>query len=40
MPTEKYPYESSGSFRTTDLNYSVSRVGDELTNQLKVLEKQ
>lgn len=39
MPTEKYPYESSGSFRTIDLNYSVSRVGDELTNQLKSFGK-
>lgn len=34
-PTEKYQYEASGNFRTIDLNYSVSRVGDELSNQLK-----
>ena len=33
--SEKYVYEQNGSFRTTDLNYTVSRVGDELTNQLK-----
>lgn len=34
-PTEAYQYESSGNFRTTNLNFSVSRVGDELENQLK-----
>ena len=33
--TEKFNYEETGTFRTTDLNYSVARVGDELTNQLK-----
>ena len=33
-PTEAYPYEESGTFRTIDLNYSVSRVGDSLTDQL------
>ena len=33
--SEKYKYEQTGSFRTTDLNFTVSRVGDELTNQLK-----
>ncbi len=33
-PTEKYNYEQTGSFRTTDLNFTVSRVGDELTNYL------
>ena len=32
--SEKYSYEQTGSFRTTDLNFSVARVGDELTNQL------
>ena len=32
--TEKYNYKSSGNFRTTDLNYSVARVGDELKNYL------
>ncbi len=34
-PSEKYPYEQTGNFRTTDLNYSVSKVGDELTNYLQ-----
>ena len=34
-PTEQYKYESSGAFRTIDLNYSVARVGDELANQLE-----
>ena len=33
--TEQYPYEASGNFRTIDLNYSVSRVGDELESELK-----
>ena len=33
-PTEQNQYESSGSYRTTDLAYSVARVGDELTNYL------
>ena len=33
-PSEKYQYEQTGNFRTTDLNYTVSRVGDELTNYL------
>ena len=32
--SEKYNYEQTGSFRTTDLNFSVARVGDELTSQL------
>ena len=34
-PTEQYAYEASGNFRTIDLNYSVSRVGDELETELK-----
>lgn len=34
-PTDKNNYEQSGNFRTTDLKYSVSKVGDELENQLK-----
>lgn len=34
-PTEKYQYEQTGAFRTTDLNFSVARVGDELTSQLE-----
>ena len=33
-PTEAFSYEESGTFRTTDLNYSVSRVGDSLSEQL------
>ena len=33
-PTEQYNYQQTGNFRTTDLNYSVARVGDELTNYL------
>ena len=33
-PSELYPYQQTGNFRTTDLNYSVSRVGDELANYL------
>ena len=32
--TEKYTYKSSGNFRTTDLNYSVARVGEELKKYL------
>lgn len=34
-PTEQYTYEASGNFRTKDKNYSVIRVGTELTNYLK-----
>ena len=33
-PSEQYPYQQTGNFRTTDLNYTVSRVGDELSNYL------
>lgn len=33
-PTEQSQYEPSGSYRTTDLAYSVSRVGDELESYL------
>ena len=33
-PTDANNYVSSGNFRTTDLNYSVARVGTELTNRL------
>lgn len=33
-PSELYNYQQTGNFRTTDLNYSVARVGDELTNYL------
>lgn len=34
-PTEQNQYQSTGNFRTTDLNYTVSRVGDELEKYLK-----
>lgn len=30
-----YPYTPTGNFRTTDLNFTVTRVGTELTNQLQ-----
>ena len=33
-PTEQYQYTASGNFRTIDLNFSVSRVGDELEKRL------
>lgn len=33
-PTEQYSYVQTGNFRTTDLNYTVARVGDELTSYL------
>lgn len=33
--SEKYPYTQTGNFRTTDLNYTVTRVGTELENYLK-----
>lgn len=32
--TENFTYTPSGEYRTTDLNYSVARVGDELERQL------
>lgn len=34
--TENSKYNQTGNFRTTDLNFSVSRVGTELENQLKL----
>ena len=34
-PSEKYPYESTGNYRTTDLNLTVTRVGTELETYLK-----
>lgn len=34
-PTEISKYNQTGNFRTTDLNFSVARVGTELQNQLK-----
>ncbi len=33
-PSDKYPYTQTGNYRTTDLNYTVTRVGEELKNQL------
>ncbi len=36
-PTEANNYVASGNFRTVDLNYSVARVGTELTNNLNSL---
>lgn len=33
-PTENSQYVATGNYRTTDLNYSVARVGDELANFL------
>ena len=35
-PSDQYQYQQTGNFRTIDLNYSVARVGDELTNCLNV----
>ncbi len=34
-PSENFLYEMTGNYRTTDLNYTVARVGTELTNYLK-----
>ena len=33
--SDSYPYTPTGTFRTTDLNYTVTRVGTELENQLR-----
>ena len=33
-PSDEYQYQQTGNFRTTDLNYTVSRVGDELAECL------
>jgi len=33
-PSEQFQYQQTGNFRTTDLNYSVARVGSELSNYL------
>ena len=33
--SEKFPYNPTGNFRTTDLNYTVTRVGTELEKYLK-----
>ena len=37
-PTKENSYKASGNFRTTDLDYSVVRVGKELEEQLKKLK--
>lgn len=34
-PSDKFPYQMTGSFRSIDLNFSVSRVGDELEKYLR-----
>lgn len=34
-PSEKFNYEMTGSYRTTDLNYTVARVGTELEKYLQ-----
>ena len=34
-PSDAYPYTQTGNFRTTDLNFTVTRVGTELENYLK-----
>lgn len=33
--SEKYPYTPTGTFRTTDLNFTVTRIGTELETYLK-----
>ena len=33
--SEKYPYTQTGNYRTTDLNFTVTRVGTELETYLK-----
>ena len=33
--SESYPYTPTGNYRTTDLNFTVTRVGTELTTQLQ-----
>ena len=33
-PSEQFQYQQTGNFRTTDLNFSIARVGEELTNCL------
>lgn len=34
--SEKYQYTPTGTFRTTDLNFTVTRIGTELEQQLKL----
>ena len=38
--SELYPYTPTGNFRTTDLNFTVTKVGTELENQLKQYQYQ
>jgi len=33
-PSEQFQYQQTGNYRTTDLNYTVAKVGDELANFL------
>ena len=33
-----FPYTPTGTYRTTDLNYTVTRVGTELESQLKKIQ--
>lgn len=37
-PTKENTYKASGNYRTTDLKYSVVKVGDVLTDELKKLK--
>lgn len=37
--SDAYKYEMTGTYRTTDLNYTVSRVGDELAKNLEAAGK-
>ena len=38
--SENYPYEMTGNFRTTNLDYSVARVGTELKKYLEMKDDQ
>lgn len=33
-PSEQFQYQQTGNYRTTDLNYTVAKIGDELYNYL------
>jgi len=35
-PSEQFQYQQTGNFRTTDLNFSVAKVGAELANNLMI----
>ena len=35
--SEAYPYTPTGNYRTTDLNFTVTRVGTELETYLKII---